>query len=610
MLVQGITRANYDTVGAQRLANAESELQDAIKNNASDKVLLKLQKTVDDLKNSITVREKERQKYLDKMTLTERRVRESQFGEIKQKFDESNERSEKSAEKARESIRAVSEKVGGALDTVFDSVAHTLLGPLNLIVNPLEQALGFNLFKVAKKPVADFLEGKFPATYQKLKDNGGLIGAVGVAIIDAIHGKKTNIGSISGDGSLGIDSLLGSGLGGLSIGSILKGAGVVGLVVAGIVGIVNAWKNDWDKKGIESAKELKSIFEDETATTWDKVKGVFVYSVKAIFGSITGGLKSAWDTLTSKFSEIVSIWTDPNSSTFEKIWDTVKTAVLAIPQTIWNAVGGLLSTLGDYAFGFFGDETQEWWSNFKEKISSTFTYIWESISNYFSWDNLKEQWESLKADPKQWIKDTWNSIKGFFNNIFSKIGQAFTGDDSFDFGSWAKEKLDEIIDAIKNFFSNIWDKIKNAVSNAWDSATGWLTGRETRNVTDANGNIVRDKNGNPVTETTTWMSRTGEAVSGFVGDKWWNPFSWNWGGKKNVEDAIISKNNDLYIPSDDDNILVTKSDVTVQPAATDTAFQTELLNLLRNIADNLKQPTVVNNVQGTSTAIDFGGMRL
>ena len=582
MLVQGITRSNYDTVGAQRLANAENQLQSAVQSGASDKVLLKLQKTVDDLKNSIAVREKERERYLDKMTLTERRVRESQFDDIKSKFDESNERAEASAERSREAVRAVSEKVGGALDTVFDSVAHTLLGPLNLIVNPLEQALGFNLFKVAKKPVADFIEGKFPATYDKLKNNGGLIGAVGVAIIDAIHGGSGSGGDgsggvsgyLTGDGSLDITSLLSGS--GMSFAAILKGAGIVGLVAAAIAGIIAGWKGEWDKNGAEESADLKALLQDESATAWDKIKGVAIYAVHSVFGVVVGGLRSGWESLKKTGNEIAEIWSDPNSSVFSKIWDTVKTALIGLKEAVLKTLGGMFSALGDRIFGFFGENAQAWWENFKEKISETFSYIFDTIKNFFSWENIKSQWEQFKADPKEWVAHAWDGIKTFFNNIFSKIGQAFSGNEEFDFSEW----VSDIINTVKNFFVNLFDKIKTTV-------TGWL-----EKINPAN-----------------WISDAWDTVTDYAKNASWLP--WNWGkNKTEVNDAIISKDNDLYIPSDDDNILVTKSEIVPQSSAQmSTAFQQELLSVLKDISSKLKQPTVINNVQA-SKAVDFGGLRL
>ena len=370
-----------------------------------------------------------------------------------------------------------------------------------------------------------------------------------------------------------------------------------------IAGIVAGWKNDWDSNGIESAKELKDLLSDESASLWQKILGVGKYAIKAIFGSIVSALKGLWEGLKEKWGELVEIWNDPDSSTWSKIWDSVKTTMLGIPEIIWGAVGKLFSTLGDYIFGFFGEDTLEWWGNFKEKISEAFHYIFDTIGEAFSWENIKEQWEEFKANPLQWVKNAFTAIGDFFNNIFSKIGQAITGDNEFDFGEWIKEKIDNVVTSIKDFFVGIFDKAKNAITNWWyDSKinpSNWFGGRQTQNVLDENGNILVDANGNPVTEEKTFWGR-----------------AWDWLTGKNqnttqVDDAIISKDNDLYVPSPDDNILVTKSNVVAQPFASDVSdtFRQELMTVLRDIANNLKQPVVMNNLT-TSAAVDFGGLRL
>ena len=599
--VSGITRSNYNTVGAQRLASAESQLNSAIKDNVDSSLLLTLQKKVDDIKNTINAREAQREKYLGKLSLTERRVQEAQFDEIKRKFDENNQLADARAEKTQSSLRKVSESVGKVVDNLADSVFHTLLGPLQLIVDPLEKVFNFNLFGLAKKPVGDFLESKFPSTYDNLKKNGGLIGAVGVAIIDAIHGKKVlnETGSSESGGLSKISEFFkGSGINAVSV---LKTAGIAGLVVAGIVGVVNAWKKNWDTNGIEESQDLKKLLADENASAMKKILGVGKYALHSVFGIITGSLRNMWEGLQSTFTGIVDTWKDPNSSVFEKIWNSVRDGISGIVKTTLQAIGGLFSSLGDRVFGFFGENAQGWWLNFKDKMSETFTYIFDSVKNVFSLDTIAEKWEEFKESPILWLKNTISSITGFFNNIFSKIGQAFTGNNEFDFGSWITEKINDAVSAVKDFFVNIFEKAKNAITGWWSNSkvnpSNWFGGRQVQNVVDENGNIVVDANGNAVTKESTWWGRT-----------------WDWVTGKNrkvkqIDDAIISKDNDLYVPSPDDNIVVTKSDVSSQSSSANSQFQTELMNVLKDIANNLKQPTVINNMT-SGTALNFEGMRL
>jgi len=615
MFVSGITRSNYDTTGAQRLASAESQLNSAIQSGADSSYLLELQKKVDDIKNTINAREKDREKYLNKLSVTERRVQEAQFEQIKEKFDETNARAEARTEKTFDSIRSFSKTINSAFDSLADNVFHTLLGPLQLIVNPLEKALNFNLFGLAKKPVGDFLESKFPATYESLKKNGGLIGAVGVTIVDAINKNSSfkENGALTGDGSLDISSILTSS--GLSIASILKGAGIVGLVAAGIAGIITAWKNDWDETGIESAQELKDLLQDEEASVWKKALGVGKYAIKAIFGSIVGGLKGLWGSVSEDMSSLFTLWSDPGKPVYQKIWDTVQTVIWGIPKAIWSGITGLARTLGDYIFGFFGKDSnvEAWWTNFKDQLLDGFVgEIFTDLKNCFSWDNLKAEWEAFKDNPLQWAKDTLSSISGWTEKIITHIISAFTGDPDADF-KWAETRL-------FNFFNATWttcvDILKGKLEKPEPPARTAAKSAEAeygeKNLetaweiadTAANAETPEEQNDARAAaiEFLKQFKETDEYKKNVLGayDNVYYP-----------HDAIISKDNDLYVPSPDDNIILTKGDVSTQNGILETSaqFQDNLMAVLKEIASNLRQPTVVNNV-ASGSVLSFEGFRL
>lgn len=636
--VAGITRSNYDTVGQQRLADAQSQLQSGIQNGADTETLLKLQKLVDDLKNTINARETARQKYLEKFNATEKRVREAQFEEVKRKFDENIQASKESVEERKNSIKAFSEKVGDVFDKTFDSIAHTLLGPLNLIVNPLEKALGINIFKIAKKPVADFLEAKFPVQYEKLKNNGGLIGAVGVSIIDAIHGQEKHFDKLLGeDDSFNMNNLLAKG--GLTIGSILKGAGIVGLVVAGIIGIVNAWKNEWDTDGLNSAQDLKDTLSDETASTWTKIKAVGVYGVKLIFGSVVGGLKGFWDSLKSSMDSIFDIWNDPKKPVFTKIWDTVKTVILGIPQAIWNGVKGLISTLGDYFFGLWGEDSEvwTWWTNLKDSLSSLIDDIFGGLKDFFSWDNIKDEWAKLTADPLKYFQNLFSDIRNTVHTVFNKIIGAILGIDDFEIYDVGIVKfirdvwigIMEIIDPLHLFHDKPTHEVDHAASAT--AADENFNSEATQAAIDEAyfGSPIPEEDQDPNVDASeymnlgdfkNWYSQNNPSASPKeIMDAWKQTKAYaaqlekldqqNQQNIHTIKDAIISKDNDLYIPSPDDNIVVTKSNVGVSSTQVSTSFQQELMTVLREIADKLKSPAVINNMEA-SKAVDFGGLRL
>ena len=611
--VSGITRSNYDTVGAQQLSNAESQLNSAIRSDADSSILLQLQKRVDDIKNTIDVREKDREKYLDKLSATERRVQEAQFQQIKDKFDETNERAEARTEKTFDSIRSVSKTIGNAFDSLADNVFHTLLGPLQLIVNPLEEALHFNLFGLAKKPVGDFLESRFPATYESLKKNGGLIGAVGVTIVDAINKSQRNAGlDLEGDGSLDISSILGSGL---SLASILKGAGVIGLVGLAIGGIITAWKNDWDKNGIGSAQDLKALLADEEASTGEKIWGVVKFGMQTVFGSAVAGIKGAIGNISDDVNAVVDKWNDEDASTGEKIWDISVIGLTAIPNAVLGGAAGAIKRLGDAIFGFFDEDSAQrmWWDNFKEHLDGFVSDLIGGIRNILSWDNVKQ----LFDNPLGFLTGLPSQIEDFTFGVLSHVLSMITGQDIN-----LEPRLLKAVDIFWNGFLDIIDPLglvhthkDFAETTAHDESNAAVaaayqvkTEEETKTDYDAGAyftSLFPDDPRHGVQLWRDWQLH-GDGMS---------PQQWYAGLDEghviDLNDAIISKDNDLYRPSPEDNIILTKDDVSMQSQLTsiDSAFKSELMSVLKEIASNLRQPTVVNNVSSGSS-LSFEGFRL
>lgn len=74
-----------------------------------------------------------------------------------------------------------------------------------------------------------------------------------------------------------------------------------------------------------------------------------------------------------------------------------------------------------------------------------------------------------------------------------------------------------------------------------------------------------------------------------------------------LNDAIIYKDNSVYVPHPDDNIILTKDDVSTPALTAD--FETTLFNVLNKIAEGSKGGTVVNNFSSNSS-FDFSALRI
>ena len=74
-----------------------------------------------------------------------------------------------------------------------------------------------------------------------------------------------------------------------------------------------------------------------------------------------------------------------------------------------------------------------------------------------------------------------------------------------------------------------------------------------------------------------------------------------------LNDAIIYKDNSVYVPHPEDNIILTKDDVSTPALTAD--FETTLFNILNKIAEKSKGGTVVNNFASNSS-FDFSALRI
>lgn len=185
---------------------------------------------------------------------------------ILKRIDERAEERSKKEEIVAQNKKAkdsVSKFGSDAIDTVLNPLFHSLLGPLQLFTQPLEQLFKVDLYQIPKSLAV--LRKKTPASRERVLAEGGVFGAGMVLIHDAITGKKEDRedtggiieSAISGAGEGLAESfatkLFNHNVGG-NVGTFSKALGfmvsptglILGAVAAGVgLSIWNDMKGEW-----------------------------------------------------------------------------------------------------------------------------------------------------------------------------------------------------------------------------------------------------------------------------------------------------------------------------------------------------------------------------
>ena len=184
--------------------------------------------------------------------------------------------------------------------------------------------------------------------------------------------------------------------------------------------------------------------------------------LKTVASNVLNGIKSAWNSVVSFFSGIVTGIANAFSSIGDKISNFFKSALDKV-KSIWNAITSWFTSIVTGVVNAFNKipssistffqtainnvknvwtAITSWFSSIVSSVVNTFTNIPSSISNFFQ--------NALNS-----VKNVWNTVTSWFSSIASSVANAFTS----------------IPSKISSFFSNAW----NSVKSAWNSATSWFT---------------------------------------------------------------------------------------------------------------------------------------
>lgn len=215
---------------------------------------------------------------------------------------------------------------------------------------------------------------------------------------------------------------------------VALGSAFVGLKVASIItGIVKAMKT-WTvaTKGMTVAQKALNLVMKANPL------GIVITLVTALVGVIT----YLWKTNEGFRDAVIKIW--------EKIKNAFSVAVEFIKNLFYKALDFIKSY-----FMFYINLYKTIWNG----LISFFSSLWNGIKNIFS--KVGQWFTNVFTSAKNGIVNAFNSVLGFFQNLWTRIKNVFSSVGSFFGGIW---------NTIKEKFTDIGQKIGESISGAFKKA--------------------------------------------------------------------------------------------------------------------------------------------
>ncbi|VGR53332.1 phage tail tape measure protein [Streptococcus pyogenes] len=237
---------------------------------------------------------------------------------------------------------------------------------------------------------------------------GGLIGLLGGTAT-----ATTAVGVAGGASAVGT-AAAGTAAGGAAVGfgalnvSLLPIIGIIAAIIAAVVAIIAIIKN---------------------------------------WGAITEWFKGLWETVSTA---IMSIW-QTISDFFKGIWEGLVSIFTTVWETIKNVLTVALMFIVELIKGYF------------ELITLPFRFIWENCK-----ETIMAVWEAIKSVIVSVVDGIKSKISSVFNAVSSTVSSIFNGIKNTAVSIWngiksaivtpieeAKNKVKNVVDAIKGFFAGI-----------------------------------------------------------------------------------------------------------------------------------------------------------
>lgn len=473
----------------------------------------------------------------EKAKKEDEKIKKNNEKKLKEKDEKDKSKQGKFFEGISEHFNKVTDKMGGVASNLYDNIMPNILGPLNLITQPLGELTGIDPLGSMKEGIKGLFgkkSSKKPSAEEVAK--GGFLGAGFLYMSNMMEkwfGKKKG----SEEGLGGLLSKLPAGLGG-----ILAKAGGIGAILGSITWMI--------ADGIKGMK---------LSDVWETSK------IGAVIGAVIGGTDKG---LKGMFKGMGK-------------WALMGAGIgTLIMPGVGTLIGGLLGTAFGGIAGYFGGEKI---AKIMDKFGNFFNSIGEDfVRNFKDGFNLFELISGVFTSINE--SDLVAEIKAKFP-IVEKIGELASMFFSPFINAWKAvfEGLDfmEIWKADSSIMSKIGATIR-------DIAFAWLDGLKAM-FTNVGENFSK-----------IWESVTSEGVVGSVKDFFGGVggdikegasdfFGGLFGKEENVQDAIITKTGEIIHTSPDDNIIATKNDPT-QIVSVSEKIKNEI-NEIVSISDMMRKDT-------------------
>lgn len=485
---------------------------------------------------------------------------------ILKRIDERAEERSKKEEIVAQNKKAkdsVSKFGSDAIDTVLNPLFHSLLGPLQLFTQPLEQLFKVDLYQIPKSLAV--LRKKTPASRERVLAEGGVFGAGMVLIHDAITGK----GNVEQKDES-------------SIGSVIETA--IGTAL-----------------GTESSGLLHGLF---SLLATPKFWGVASLGALVAF--------TAFNTFKDSMKDVYKSANEDALNTPESIIDSNKSGDVSIME-MNKAIDDLIANNRTIGSWFDIWESEEDRANARKTLGMLL------------WDNLSKETQGRSASTYDWLVRTAGGVldtpdpSTHVTPITDPVTGG-TGASLVSSGVGLPEGLpsptyyvppgadpEAVADNMNRMQMNIAQALYGA-NNPISSMFG-TSYPEYANLTYDQVLAEMNKalqNGDITSYEKLWSERRWRDQMNMMNAQMAKYAS-------QLNDAIIYKDNEVYIPHPDDNIVLTKSDVTA--GGIDESTLDTIVSILSSIDNHTANPStvtsVVNNVNGgQSGAMDFSGLRL
>ncbi|HHW5542742.1 TPA: phage tail protein [Staphylococcus aureus] len=183
---------------------------------------------------------------------------------------------------------------------------------------------------------------------------------------------------------------------------------------------------------------------------------------------------------------------------FSGAWETIKTTVTNVldtiwqyMQSVWETIIGFLTGVMNRTLSMFGTSWSQIWSTITNFVSS----IWNTVTSWFSRvassiaEKMGQALNFIITKGSEWVSNIWNTVTSFaskvadgFKRVVSNVGDGMSDAlgkiKSFfgDFLNAGAELIGKVAEGVANAAHRVVSAVGDAISSAWDSVTSFVSG--------------------------------------------------------------------------------------------------------------------------------------